>query len=104
MSNFIDREEAISVVCKVCEVPNMYKCKGRNIAFKWCEEISKLLDLPTENQKKGKWIKTGNKIEKEPRKIWWFECSECGFRLTNPIDRTVYNYCPRCGSKMEATE
>lgn len=62
-----------------------------------------IIDLPSA-EKKGKWIKTGNKIEKEPRKIWWFQCSECEFRLTSPIDRSVYNYCPRCGAKMEAIE
>lgn len=47
MSDLIDRKMAIDVACKVCEVPNIYKCKGRNTTFEWCEEIRKLLDLPT---------------------------------------------------------
>ena len=53
---------------------------------------------------KGRWVKTGNKKEKEPRKIWWFECSECEFRLNSPTDRAVYNYCPHCGARMEVGE
>ena len=62
-----------------------------------------IINLPSA-EKKGKWIKTGNKIEKGLREIWWFECSECGFRLRFPIDRIMFNYCPRCGSKNEVTE
>lgn len=104
MVELIDRYKAIDAICKVCLVCRTETCQGRNPDSRWCEEINSLRDLPTEEQKKGKWIKTGNKIEKEPRKIWWFQCSECEFRLTSPIDRSVYNYCPRCGAKMGAVE
>lgn len=47
MNDSISKEEAISVICRVCEVPNMYKCKGRNVAFKWCEEITALKEIPS---------------------------------------------------------
>lgn len=84
--------------CRLCDESEI---KGFNDGLDTA--ISALATIPSAN-KKGKWIKTGNKKEKEPRKIWWFECSECGFRLTDSIDRSVYNYCPRCGLKMESIE
>lgn len=92
MSDLIDRKMAIDVACKVCEVPNIYKCKGRNTAFKWCKEISKLLDLPTENQKKGEWVKQDGIIH----------CSSCKTRWSEyfSIEISTFNYCPNCGTRM----
>ena len=92
MSDLISRDEALTALRDTLKSGG--KSKGlRPVTF---EMIWAIKSLPSAEPKKGKWIK--------PQKIWWFECSECGFRLTSPTDRTVYNYCPRCGAEMEVTE
>lgn len=99
MSDLIDRKIAIDVVCKVCEVPNIYKCKGRNTAFKWCEEITALRQIPSIEPKQGKWVDI---VEMDsggyPFKVGVC-CSECGFETLSED-----NYCSYCGVKMEAEE
>ena len=91
MSDMIDREVAIDVACEVCEVPNTYKCKGRNIAFKWCEEITALREIPSAEPKKGRWVET---IVRGSTALC---CSNCG-QDSGSLYR--YNYCPCCGAKM----
>ena len=95
MNDSISKEEAISVICRVCEVPNMYKCKGRNIAFKWCEEITALKEIPSVKPKQGKWediveLDSGG----YPFKVGVC-CSACGFQTLSED-----NYCPHCGAEM----
>lgn len=106
MNDSISKEEAISVICRVCEVPNMYKCKGRNIAFKWCEEITALKEIPSAGPKKGKWIPHSEKSREyigtalvNVEYDYWF-CDTCGYRVEN--GQPIYNFCPHCGADMRS--
>lgn len=62
-------------------------------------EIQRTLeDLPsvTPKQRTGHWILTIEDWNK-------WTCSECGFSERTDIHVTLgYNYCPKCGAKMEA--
>ena len=49
---------------------------------------------------KGKWI-----IERNPSgKAMCFHCSECDSDFKYVCIKTAYQYCPRCGSKMDNSQ
>lgn len=60
-----------------------------NTAIELCKEMGK--------KKAGKWI-----IEREPNgKVLCFHCSACDYDFSYIGIQTAYQYCPRCGSKMD---
>ena len=60
-----------------------------------------LVDLPPVQPKRGEWEYHSNpNIGINPEDAY---CSCCGLRVntTGDIDFDEYNFCPRCGAKME---
>ena len=102
MSDMIDRKMAIDAVCRVCQVCDYNKCKGRNHFSKWCEEITALREIPPAEPKKGHWIGISDGYaDGYPVYVEW-ECSCCG--VIEEDEKPTWNYCPNCGAKMEDDE
>lgn len=61
-----------------------------------------LIQLPSAEPKKGKWI--AYKGMQIPERHGLHYCSNCHHSLHLASNGRVYNYCPRCGAKMEVEE
>lgn len=99
MSDLISREETISYIEKWKEVNKYYHPYTKNTNIPIDEVIQVIKDVPSNNQKTGRWIeKDGYDGDT------YYDCSECGesFCLIEgtPTDN-LYNYCPNCGAKMK---
>ena len=69
-------------------------------ALKKAKEV-KIKDL-SDAEKKGKWI--AYKGMQIPERHGLHYCSNCHHSLHLASNGRVYNYCPRCGAKMEVIE
>ena len=100
MSDYIKREDAITLFEKICDYKKCANVRGGM----WCEicaiglPMSELRNKPAEDVAPvvhAKW----EKIDSNTR-----VCSACGFGFDigcSPI-LVIANYCPSCGAKMDA--
>ena len=86
MSDLIERQTAINAID---ELPNCYN--GYSDTYDKSYIIGVLEELPSAEQKMGKWIKTQYPFE---------QCSVCGAYFDTTSNQA--NYCCVCGAKMEA--
>ena len=87
MSDLINRQEAIKVVQKWFD---RIKLNGDI-----CLDGLRSLPSVEPERKLGKWLLTIEDWNK-------WTCSECGFSKRTDIHVTLgYDYCPKCGSRME---
>ena len=107
MSDLISRQAAIDAL-KICDNNedgiNCHKCPLRderwdgawqdnetNCYRKLMRDSAKLLELPSAQPRKGKWIDSGYGVE----------CSLCGEWYPHAsIARNQLNFCPNCGADM----
>ena len=72
------------------------------------EEAERIEEAPTvdaEPVRHGHWDKHYH--EEEDFAEWWAKCSECGYTeavFARGHICSNWNYCPRCGAKMDATQ
>ena len=94
MSDYIDREAAIRVLCDVCPAKEFCQDKSK------CEDYDRFVSIPAADVRpvgRGRWIK---KYADMP-----YECSICGEETRETVlAMPRFNYCPICGAKMEGTE
>ncbi len=67
-------------------------------------EIKEMLEQPTIELKKGKWMPHNEKSREYIGAVlvnaeydYWF-CDTCGYRVEN--GQPMYNFCPNCGADM----
>ena len=68
-----------------------------------CDVTDALNALPTINsEKRGEWKdKVIYSNVMEPTGAYYHKCSECGFTIGNSDKRLWWNYCPKCGVRMD---
>lgn len=98
MKDLISRQAAIEAVNHICPVDTEYDCTLLDRVDVRCV----LLDLPSAERKKGRWIETDDGWDGV-----YYECSCCKEAFTlidgTPTDN-LYNYCPNCGAEMRGEE
>lgn len=98
MSDLINRQDAIEVICKVCSFgkDDYLECDCYQYKDPGCEEIYLLRQLPSV-RKKGKWLEAYDVGD------CCYRCSLCGC-LYDAYSLTERNYCPKCGADMRGGE
>ena len=110
MNDYIDRQAAIAsaISGRIRTLPTSED--GENW-IRTAEVRQSLLDVPpieAEPVKHGRWI-----IRDNPETGWYrVTCSECGEDVTStvpvigffPDAKVIWDYCPYCGTKMDAEE
>lgn len=90
MSDYIDRQAVIDVLCK--------RCMGSYCGLP-CVDVKAIERLPfveVEPVKRGEWIKVSDRN---------YKCSVCGdWWNGEEEDIKTFIYCPNCGAKMENGE
>ena len=97
MDDYINREDARALINKSvsCLAPKVevmgYKhgvITGLNMA---CDIVEALSSADVAPVRHGRWEKNDD-----------YTCSLCGYRMV--IGDGAYNYCPKCGARMDAKE
>lgn len=66
--------------------------------YPWAENVQRL-EFTGDHDGEADWLVLPVEMRKNQLKIDWCRCSCCGEASTN-----AYNYCPKCGAKMNRSE
>ena len=97
MSDLISRQAAQKLICEDgtrLEKDGVYELTMCAVK-QWVVDLLDELPSAEPERKVGKWLLTIEDWNK-------WTCSECGFSKRTDIHVTLgYDYCPKCGAKME---
>ena len=104
--DLISRQAAIDAHCELCDMNDKCICI-------YCKDIERFMKLPTADlseycDKLWKAAYERGKAEAHPKKGKWIDycggvkCDQCGFECDDPYYLDEANYCPNCGTRMEA--
>ena len=96
MKDLISRQAAIEAVNHICPVDTEYDCALLDRVDVRCV----LLDLPSAERKKGRWINKGQYADFFPHNE--YRCSVCDKPYLEI--EMFYNFCPNCGADMRGEE
>ena len=88
MGRMIDADALIDNICRYAS-PEM--------AWDRIDIVHKINEMPTIEERKGKWIRT--RTIKHDGELYCDQCEQ-----EHPEQKKIWNYCPNCGAKMEGVE
>ena len=99
MSEYIEREFALNVLCRE-NCGHDYEANKCNNCYT-SNFINYLPTADVAEVKHGKWIQEQIKIENMSIVRYRNTCSECGGKADFLLRELHYSYCPHCGAKMD---
>lgn len=98
----VAKKETVDAISrKMVQSIEMSDWHGETYAEGFCDAIDNVLDLPSIEPRKGRWLKDGDYLG-----IPHFRCSVCEESMVIPtcMGKPMYKRCPYCGAMMEGSE